>query len=123
MPRYSLESAVTFSRKWIFATAAVAFEYFSTIATDVSSLQIGAERLAWKRFVHTASIESPYHDVSIAKVSNPLYRGNKLPFEKVPKHLRKVVAGVLKFSIVRWPGKTFRNAKRAEGRPEICTGH
>lgn len=43
MPRYSLESAVTFSRKWIFAAVAEAFESFSTIATDVSSLQIGTE--------------------------------------------------------------------------------
>ena len=87
-----------FSRKWILAALVASF--FSTIATEVSSL-VQMDRLAARLgSVTLGSVpELSYQEVSIAKVSRPRFRGNKLRLAVLYIALRKLATGVLKFNI------------------------
>lgn len=71
MPRYSRESAVTFSRKCIFAAPVMLFGFFSTIATEVSSLA-EVSKVSWNSEALMIEARIVYQEVSIAKVRNPL---------------------------------------------------
>lgn len=97
MPRYSRESAVTFSTKCTFAAPGLLFGFFSTIATDVSSLEMRCQLVK----ALTRGSENAHQEVSMAKVNNPLYLEKQFLLDAVRKHVRKVAVDVRKFSILR----------------------